>query len=156
LANALAIPHHDTDDYFWQPTTPPYRDMRETPERLRLMREVFLPRADWVLSGSLAGWSNAIIPCFDLVVFLTTPGEIRRSAREAARFGGWRHRDTEEFIEWASHYDDGDREGPGLARHRAWLAALPCRVLPLDGTRPLPELVAEVRGAIDGQARRPD
>jgi hypothetical protein len=77
LANALAIPHHDTDDYFWQPTTPPYRDMRETPERLRLMREVFLPRADWVLSGSLAGWGNAIIPCFDLVVFLTTPREIR-------------------------------------------------------------------------------
>jgi adenylate kinase family enzyme len=22
-ANALAIPHHDTDDYFWQPTRPP-------------------------------------------------------------------------------------------------------------------------------------
>jgi len=25
LAEALAIPHHDTDDYLWQPTTPPYR-----------------------------------------------------------------------------------------------------------------------------------
>jgi adenylate kinase family enzyme len=24
LADALAIPHHDTDDYFWQPTSPPY------------------------------------------------------------------------------------------------------------------------------------
>ena len=51
LAEALAIPHHDTDDYFWQPTTPPYRDQRAIPERLRLMQEVFLPRADWVLSG---------------------------------------------------------------------------------------------------------
>jgi adenylate kinase family enzyme len=29
LADTLAIPHHDTDDYFWQPTTPPYRDRRE-------------------------------------------------------------------------------------------------------------------------------
>jgi shikimate kinase len=31
LADALAIPHHDTDDYFWQPTVPPYRDIRVTP-----------------------------------------------------------------------------------------------------------------------------
>jgi hypothetical protein len=45
LANALAIPHHDTDDYFWQPTTPPYQKMRERADRLRLMQEMFLPRA---------------------------------------------------------------------------------------------------------------
>jgi len=67
LADALAIPHHDTDDYFWQPTIPPYRNMREIAERLRLMREMFLPRADWVLSGSLAAWGDAIIPYFDMV-----------------------------------------------------------------------------------------
>jgi adenylate kinase family enzyme len=30
-ADALAIPHHDTDDYFWQPTTPPYRDSAKSP-----------------------------------------------------------------------------------------------------------------------------
>jgi len=78
-------------------------------------------------------------------------------AREATHFGidvvgagGWRHQETEEFIEWASHYDAGDREGRSLARHKAWLAALPCPVLRLDGARPLPELVAEVRAAIDG------
>ena len=29
LADALAIPHHDTDDYFWRLTTPPYQDKRE-------------------------------------------------------------------------------------------------------------------------------
>ena len=160
LADALAIPHHDTDDYFWQPTIPPYRNMREIAERLRLMREMFLPRADWVLSGSLAGWGDPIIPQFDLVAFLTAPSAVRLQrlrAREARHFGadavapgGWRHHETEEFIEWASHYDVGDREGRGLARHQAWLAALPCPVLRLDGTRPLPELVAEVRAAIDG------
>ena len=31
LAEALAVPHHDTDGYFWRPTTPPYRDKRESP-----------------------------------------------------------------------------------------------------------------------------
>ena len=159
LADALAIPHHDTDDYFWQPTTPPYRDKREIADRLRLMREVFLPRADWVLSGSLEGWGDPNVVRFDLVVFLTTPKELRLQrlrAREATHFGtdavatgGWRHEEFEEFIEWASRYDDRDREGRSLAKHQAWLAALPCRVLRLDGSLPLPELVAEVRAALD-------
>jgi adenylate kinase family enzyme len=46
LAAALAIPHHDTDDYFWQPTIPPYQNKRGIADRLRLMHEIFLPRAD--------------------------------------------------------------------------------------------------------------
>ena len=158
LADALAVPHHDTDDYFWQPTTPPYRVMREIPERLRLMREMFLPRADWVLSGTLASWGHPIVPLFDLVIYLTTSKDIRLQrlrAREARHFGtdavapeGWRHQETEDFIEWASHYEDDDREGRSLAKHKAWLAALPCPVLRLDGSRPLPELVAACLGAL--------
>jgi hypothetical protein len=160
LADALAIPHHGTDDFLWQPTTPPYRQLREVPERLRLMRELFLPRADWVLSGSLNGWGDVLIPSFDLVAFVTTPREIRLQrlrAREATRFGteavvpgGWRHRETEEFIDWASGYEDGDRVSRNLAKHLAWLATLPCPVLRLDGSRPLPELVAEVCTAVAG------
>jgi len=158
LANALALPHHDTDDYFWKPTVPPYQEKREKDERLRLMREMFLPRADWVLSGSLEGWGDDIAPHFDLVVFLTTPREVRMRRlreREAAHFGtdavapgGWRHEDTEAFVAWASHYDDGSREGRSLARHETWLATLPCPVLRLDGSRPLEQLVAAVRDAI--------
>jgi adenylate kinase family enzyme len=155
LADALAISHHDTDDYFWRPTNPPYREIREVTDRLRLTREVFLDRSDWVLSGSLDGWGDPIIPLFDLVVFLYVPTTIRLErlrAREARCFGtdavapgGSFYQQAEEFIEWASHYDDGTVEGRNLARHQAWLASLPCRVMRLDGTRPLPELVKEVR-----------
>jgi adenylate kinase family enzyme len=160
VANALAIPHHDTDDYLWQPTTPPFQKLRERADRLRLMQEMFLPRAEWALSGSLAGWGDAIIPAFDLVVFVTTPKEIRLQrlrAREATRYGadalapgGWRHKETEEFIKWASQYEDGDLASRSLQKHETWLAALPCPVLRLDGSRPTPELVAQVRGAIGG------
>jgi thymidylate kinase len=46
LADRLAFPHHDSDDYFWRPTIPPYQDMRDIADRLRLMREMFLERAD--------------------------------------------------------------------------------------------------------------
>jgi adenylate kinase family enzyme len=158
LADTLAIPHHDTDDYFWQPTVPPYQEKRERADRLRLMQEVFLPRADWILSGSLEGWGDDIIPYFDLVIFVSTPSEIRLQrlrAREATHFGsdavapgGWRHRDTEDFVEWASHYEDGDREGRSLAKHEAWLATLPCPILRLDGSRPLAELVGACLAAL--------
>jgi adenylate kinase family enzyme len=160
LADALALPCHDSDDYFWLPTTPPYLVKRERADRLRLMEEVFLPRADWVLSGSLTGWGDPLIPKFDLVVFMRTPREVRLArlrAREATRFGanavapgGWRHDDTEAFVDWASHYENGNREGRTLDDHLDWLAKLPCPVLQLDGSRPLPELVTEVRHALDG------
>jgi len=158
LADALAITHHDTDDYFWLPTNPPYREMREVADRIRLMREVFLDRPDWVLSGSLDGWGDPIVAFFDVVIFLYVPTAIRLErlrARESQRLGagavapgGSMHQQAEKFIEWASHYDDGTREGRNLARHQAWLAALQCRVLRLDGVRPLPELVREVLLAI--------
>ena len=157
LADALAIPHHDADDYLWRPTTPPYSQMRAPADRLRLMREMFLERADWVLSGSLAGWGDPIIPLFDLVVFLHAPTAVRLRrlrAREARHFGadavalgGWHHQATEEFIEWASHYDDGGASR-NSALHKSWLAALPCRVLRMDGTRPLSNLVKEIRATI--------
>jgi hypothetical protein len=93
-------------------------------------------------------------------VFLKTPQALRLQRlreREATHFGedavapgGWRHDETASFIEWALHYEDGSREGRSLAAHEAWLATLPCPVLRLDGSRPIDELVAEVRRAISG------
>jgi adenylate kinase family enzyme len=159
LGNALALPVHDTDDYFWLPTTPPYRELRDVADRLRLMGEMFLPRADWVLSGGLDGWGDLLVPLFDLVVFLRVPVDIciaRLRDREARHFGvdvvgpgGWRQAETTDFIEWASHYEDGTREGRSLARHEAWLATLRCPLLRLDGTLPTRALVRAVATALD-------
>src|SRR5947209_9403615 len=90
LADALAIPHHDTDDYFWLPTAPSFQQKREAADRLRLMGEMFLPRAEWVLSGSLTDWGDPIVPLFDLVVFLIVSVESRVQRlreRETRRFG---------------------------------------------------------------------
>ena len=158
LADALSVSHHDTDDYFWRPTNPPYSEIREVADRLRLMSEVFLDGPDWVLSGSLDGWGSPIVPLFDVVIFLYVPTAIRLErlrARESRRFGadaaapgGSRHHEAEKFFEWASHYDDGTLVGRNLARHQAWLAGLRCHVIRLDGVRPLPDLVREVLLAI--------
>ncbi len=154
VAEQLGCPHHDTDDYYWLPTEPPYRKKRSVEERLSLMRRDFLALPAWVLSGSLDEWSETLVPLFDLVVFVDTPTEIRlrrlreREARdfskEAVAPGGWRHQETEEFIEWASHYDDGTREGRNRPRHEAWLKTLPCPVMRVDGAKPTAEMVEGV------------
>jgi hypothetical protein len=121
------------------------------------MREIFLDRADWVLSGSLDTWGDPVVPLFDLVVFVFVPTEVRLQRlrdREARRFGrdatspgGWRHQETKEFIEWASHYDDGTGEGRNLPRHLKWLATLTCSVMKVDGRLPIPDLLDEVLAA---------
>jgi hypothetical protein len=97
---------------------------------------------------------DALIASLDLVVFLSVATDIRLArlkAREAAHFGadavapgGYRHPDCESFIEWASHYEDGTREGRNRARQESWLARLPCPVLRLDGTMTIDALVDAV------------
>lgn len=142
LADALAAPHHDTDDYYWVPTTPPFQTTRDIPDRLRLMHELFVGRSEWVLSGSVESWGDTLMPLFDLVVYLYVPTDIRltRLREREARRGFV----DEDFIEWAAHYDDGTREGRNRQRHEAWMSRLSCPVLRLDGTFPTADLVEAV------------
>jgi hypothetical protein len=113
------------------------------------MNEMFLPRPSWILSGSLDPWGNPVTGLLDLVVFLLVPTEIRLARlrdREARR--GWQHGETDDFLEWAAHYDDGTREGRNLPRHEVWLKTLHCPVMRLDGTLPVADLVQQVIAAI--------
>lgn len=153
LASLWAVPAHDTDDYFWEPTEPPYRHRRPVAERVELMRRLFLPRAAWVLSGSLVGWSAGIAAHFDAVVFLRLDPRIRLrrlAAREAARYGariapgGALHQTHLSFMDWAAGYDDPGFTGRSLAQHRDWLERQTCPVLELDSLLPPDALCAAI------------
>ena len=74
--------------------------------------------------------------------------EARHFGADAVSPGGWRHQETEEFIEWASHYEDGSREGRSLIRHEAWLTTVKCPVIRADGIRAPDDLVGEIVRAI--------
>lgn len=153
LANECSVPHADVDDYFWEPTEPPYTTKREREERLRLMGELFLPRAAWVLSGSLMGWGEALVPSFDVAIFVTLePSQrlARLREREARRYGsriesgGDRESAFADFLDWAAGYDDPDFHGRSLVAHERWLATLPCPVLRIDGADQIAKLVSTV------------
>jgi adenylate kinase family enzyme len=158
LAVRLGCPHLDTDDYFWQPTDPPFRQKRERAERQARLVADLAAHAGWVLSGSLCGWGDRFIPLFELVVFLSVSSQVRLArlrARERQRYGdgaigpgGRLHADHVEFMTWAAAYDDGGVEIRSRALHEQWLAALPCRVLRLDGAAAIPTLVEQVGQAL--------
>lgn len=96
LAAHWAVPHADADDYFWMPTTPPFTRKRGDAERVALMREIFVGRPAWVLSGSMLGWGESVVAECDAIVFVALdPAErLRRlEAREVVRRGGLPHDD---------------------------------------------------------------
>jgi adenylate kinase family enzyme len=117
LAALLKLPHFDSDDYFWLPTSPPFQKARPRPEQEATLESALADHSNWVLSGSCCGWGDFIIPKMTLVVFLFVRCEIRIErlrAREigsygesALRPGGEMATQHTEFLEWASRYDDG-------------------------------------------------
>jgi adenylate kinase family enzyme len=154
LAERLEAPQLDTDDYFWEPSEPPFQTPRPRDERQAQLARDLDAHASWVLSGSLCGWGDVFIPRFDGVVFLRVTTEVRLARlreRELVRFGeaalspgGAMHENHREFLDWAAAYDDGGLSMRSLARHREWLERLPCPVLRLEGVLAVDEQVERV------------
>ncbi len=145
LAAELRVPWHDTDSYFWLRTEPEYTHPRPVAERLERLSRALDDTIGWVLSGSLDGWGDPLIPRIgaDIFVRVPTAERMRRlHAREVARFGpriapgGDMHGGSQEFLAWAESYDVAGMDQRSLVRHEAWLAALPCPVIRVDGTLP--------------------
>lgn len=163
LGRAFADRHNatflDTDDFFWHPTDPPYQRRRDRVDRLRLLTDTTNAHPRWVISGSLCGWGDPLTRLFHLAVFLSTPTDIRLVRlhnRESARFGhrlsptGDMHTQHQEFMAWAATYDqpDAPTDGRNRALHERWSLTLPCPLLHLDGTHPIPHLCHAIATAL--------
>ena len=129
------------------------------PERLERLSRALDDAVGWVLSGSLDGWGDPLIPRIgaDIFVRVAHAERMRRlQAREVARFGpriapgGDMHDGSREFLAWAESYETAGMEQRSLVRHEAWLAALPCPVIRVDGTQPREDVLAQ---ALAGLAR---
>ena len=159
LAERLGYVHLDTDDYFWLPTDPQFTAKRPIPERLAMMNaDIDAAEKGAVISGSLTGWGDPLIPRFTLAVRVVTDTATRLERlrqREYARFGeriregGDMHAEHEAFLAWAARYDAGDVNMRSKACHDAWQEALPCRVITVDGTAPLESSVSRVLQALN-------
>ena len=157
LGARLGCQHLDLDDYFWMPTTPPYRHKRDTTERLQMLLHDLHAADDVVASGSLLGWGQDAEDAFGLIVFLTVPTHLRLARiqqRGVERFGSA----NAAFLTWASQYDEEPPRGRSLAKHESWLAERKCLVLRIAGDTSAGERVepvARVLGTSSDRASLP-
>ena len=131
-------------------------------QRLSLLHDAFRESSAWVLSGSLCGWGDPLVPEFRLVVFLDVPTPIRlerlarrergRYGAEAIAPGGSLHRAHEEFLDWAAQYDTGGPEMRSRAMHEAWLAGIACPVVRLEGDVTATEQIRRIEAQLRPQA----
>ncbi len=147
LATVLDARWLDLDDFYWEPTTPPFQTKRDRIARLALLLSELAKQSDAVLSGSAMNWGIELEDSFDAIVFLSldAPTRVARlRARELARLG----RVDEDFIAWAAQYDEGTFTGRSRALHEAWLATRTAPVLRLRGAMPTAEQVQHVLALI--------
>lgn len=148
MSEKYGYQHFDTDHYYWLPVEEPFTQARPIEDRRKYLSTDLQKHDKWVLSGSLCGWGDVFIPYFDLVIYLWIPKDIRMrrlEEREADRYGediaigGRRYESYLKFMNWASRYDTAGVEIRSKALHEEWLAALPCRVVRLEGDRSVKE-----------------
>ena len=77
LARRWCAKHLDTDAFYWLATDPPFQTSRTIPRAAGDAGGGVRRRGGWVLSGSLDGWGDPLIPRFEQVIFLTAPTELR-------------------------------------------------------------------------------
>lgn len=143
-AERFGFVHLDTDDFYWQPTDPPFQEKRPVEDRLRVLSAAIDAADRWILSGSLVSWGDPLIERFDLAVFVFTPFDLRMDrliAREEERYGvdaiapGGSHYDEHmAFIDWAASYDSAGTDVRSRRMHEDWIERLPCPVVRVSGT----------------------
>jgi len=138
----------DTDDYFWLPTDPMYTVKRPVDERLAMMRRDIEKEGDVVISGSLCGWGDELIPYFTLCIRLSAETAVRIERlrkREREKFGarldegGDMYEAHLKFLDWAGRYDDGGEHMRSRKNHDLWQEKLSCPVISLNGTNIIEE-----------------
>ncbi|MGN0778368.1 MAG: MazG nucleotide pyrophosphohydrolase domain-containing protein [Aristaeellaceae bacterium] len=157
LAQAAGWTHMDTDDYYWLPTDPPYRESRPKEERLAMMRRDMDAAENAVISGSLVGWGDALIPHLTLCVRTVVDDSVRLERlykRELGRFGerilsgGDMHEENRKFMQWASAYENGPLTTRSRAMHDQWQQMLRCPCITVDTTGSLTDALTLIRAAI--------
>lgn len=159
LAKVLPHTHLDTDDYFW---ITKFSEQRPVPERKEMLRKDLLQSEEWILSGAVVGWGDRFMPCFDLVIFLWIPSEVRLARlqqREIDRYGkealkgGSYYEQSQNFLEWASLYDHAGTEVRSKALHEQWLAEVSCPILRIEGNYSVEKQIAKVMAYLDNNVQ---
>ncbi|WP_353178656.1 AAA family ATPase [Salinisphaera sp. T5B8] len=110
LAAHLAVAWVEADDYYWQPSDPPFQYKYGASERAERLLKTLGKTERAVVAGSVMGWGDAVEKAFGRIIFIHTDPTTRMArlqARERQRYGAARPG----FLAWAAGYDAGQRPG---------------------------------------------
>lgn len=137
LSEVSGIQHFDTDRFYWLDTSEPFSCPRPESDRIKILLEALPESESWVLSGSLCGWGDFLIPRFDLVIWLTVDYDLRMERlkeREFRRYGQLLSTNdkminkSQTFLNWAGAYDTSAEVSRNAQRHAEWLGKVDCPV----------------------------
>ena len=146
LAKELSFMHLDVEQYYFTSTDNPYSSSRTREEVEQLLLEDIRQNPCFVFSAVNGNMSPEINETFALVVYLDVPVDIRmKRIRQRAidKFGdrvfpgGDMHEQEERFFAYAKKRTPEKIED--------WLKTLSCKVVCLDGTRPIKESVEAIK-----------
>jgi adenylate kinase family enzyme len=131
----------DSDDFYWLPSETPFSKKRPPEARSELLGKAASLDGEWIISGSMMGWGDFLIPALTGVIYLWKPAEIRLkrlALRENERFGsrigpeGDLRAQYESFMAWANAYDSGGQGMRSRLSEEAWMARLSCPILRIE------------------------
>ncbi|MFD2146673.1 hypothetical protein [Mucilaginibacter antarcticus] len=73
LSAQLGFPYFDTDNYFWEPSDPPFTVRCNPDERNERIQQDLAKNSNWIVGGSVINWELGWEDLFDLVIFLYIP-----------------------------------------------------------------------------------
>lgn len=138
LAEKLGFKHMDVEDYYFTRTDNPYASARTREEVEELLLEDIKQNPCFVFSAVNGNMNEEINSCYDLVVYLEVPLELRMKRIRQRAYenfgdrvlpGGDMHEQEENFFAFA------EKRSP--EKIEAWLHTLMCRVVRLDGSKPV-------------------
>jgi len=149
LAKKWSCAHFEADDFLWQPTDPPYVELRTNEEKNQMAYDAMHVESSYIISGSISSWQERNVALLTGVVFLDVATEIRLrrlEAREVARFG----KIDQKFYDWATQYEEGRLPGRSRSRHELWLNSLSIKVLKVNGEGAVNDIVQEIESKLLG------
>jgi adenylate kinase family enzyme len=158
LADELGYTYFDTDQYFWEQSGQPFTVKVKPEIRNTKLLEDLSNSENWILGGSIVQWE--LPQLYNLAVFLYLPPEVRierLKQREYQRYGDVIFTDPErnkkynDFIDWASGYDDNTTKGSDgrpmgrtLLVHQNWISNLTCTFLEIAGDTTVAQRIQKI------------
>ena len=149
LAKELNFKHMDVEQYYFTSTDNPYASSRTREEVERLLLEDIKRNPCFVFSAVNGDMTLGINENYSLVIYLDVPLDIRmKRIRQRAidKFGnrvlsgGDMYEQEEKFFAFA------EKRTP--EKIEKWLKTLSCKVIRLDGTKPIPENVEVIKSLL--------